>query len=352
MSGGEALGVIAVQSERPDCFTDEDMRLLTLLANQSSGAIRNAQTFEATQERARQLRLINDVSRQVTAIQPLPDLFRQIVTLIQDAFGYYAVNIFIVDDVSGTIQLKASSHESLAPDDLILAPGQGLVGWVWSNVKPVIAPNVAEDERFMHTVTLAATRSEICVPLTVQGRVMGVLDVQSNRLDAFGSDDTFMLETLAPARAAIQEAQTYDAERRGAERINAMTEVARALVSISISTTCWMSGRSGERHRMTAFTCFCASVTGCSAAEQCPQRRWALEKLSYDISGPGIIPWVAREGQPRWIGNVSEDEAYIVGPGVEDTLSEMIPIRMGSHVLGVSTFRARRPTHLPTRTSS
>ena len=75
--------MIAVQSERPNDFTDEDMRLLTLLANQASAAIRNAQIFEATQERARQLRLINDVSRQVTAVQPLPDLFRQIVTLIQ-----------------------------------------------------------------------------------------------------------------------------------------------------------------------------------------------------------------------------------------------------------------------------
>lgn len=341
MSGGEALGVIAVQSERPDCFTDEDMRLLTLLANQSSGAIRNAQTFEATQERARQLRLINDVSRQVTAIQPLPDLFRQIVTLIQDAFGYYAVNIFIVDDVSGTIQLKASSHESLAPDDLILAPGQGLVGWVWSNVKPVIAPNVAEDERFMHTVTLAATRSEICVPLTVQGRVMGVLDVQSNRLDAFGSDDTFMLETLASQLAlAIQEAQTYDAERRQTERINAMTEVARALVSILniddlLDEVVDLVNDHLGYDRVHLFLRIGDRLVFRSGSGV-HSGRWALEKLSYDISGPGIIPWVAREGQPRWTGNVSEDEAYIVGPGVEDTLSEMtIPIRMGSHVLGV-----------------
>ncbi len=341
MSGGEALGVIAVQSERPNCFTDEDMRLLTLLANQSSGAIRNAQTFEATQERARQLRLINDVSRQVTAIQPLPDLFRQIVTLIQDAFGYYAVNIFIVDEAAGTIQLQASSHESLSPDDLILAPGQGLVGWAWTNVKPVIAPNVAEDERFMHTVTLDATRSEICVPLAVQKRVMGVLDVQSNRLDAFGSDDVFMLETLASQLAlAIQEAQTYDAERRQTERINAMTEVARALVSIldiddlldevvDLVTDHLGYDRVHLFLRIGDRLVF-RSGSGVHSG------RWALEKLSYDIDGAGIIPWVAREGQPRWSGNVHDDEWYIVGPGVEDTLSEMtIPIRMGSHILGV-----------------
>ena len=341
MSGGEAVGVIGVQSERPNSFTDEDMRLLTLLANQASGAIRNAQTFEATQERARQLRLINDVSRQVTAIQPLPDLFRQIVTLIRDAFGYYAVNIFILDEATGAIQLKASSHESLAPDDLILSPGQGLVGWTAANVKPVIAPNVAEDERFLPTAALDATRSEICVPLTIQKRVMGVLDIQSNRLDAFGSDDIFLLETLASQLAlAIQEAQTYDAERRQTERINAMTEVARALVSIldiddlldevvDLVTDHLGYDRVHLFLRIGDRLVF-RSGSGVHSG------RWALEKLSYDINNGGIIPWVAREGKPRWTGNVHEDEWYVIGPGVEDTLSEMtIPIRMGSHVLGV-----------------
>ena len=82
-------------------------------------------------------------------------------------------------------------------------------------------------------MALSATQSEIAVPLRLQDRVLGVLDVQSNRLDAFGNDDVFTLETLAGQLAlALQEAEAYDAERRQTERINAMTEVARALVSI------------------------------------------------------------------------------------------------------------------------
>lgn len=349
ISGGDVLGVIAVQSERPNCFTDEDMRLLTLLANQASGAIRNAQTFEAIQERARQLRLINDVSRQVTAIQPLPDLFRQIVTLIRNAFGYYAVNIFIVDEKTDLIQVKASSHEQIAPDTLVLEHGKGLVGWCASSRQTVLAPNVSEDEHFLPYLTLEATRSEICVPLAVQNRVLGVLDVQSNRIDAFDSDDAFMLETLAGQLGlAIQEAQTYDAVRRQTERINAMTEVARAVVSIldiddlldevvDLVTDHLGYSRVHLFLRVGDRLVF-RSGSGVHSG------RWALEKLSYGINSNGLIPRVARESQPLISGNVLQDEWYVVGPGVEDTMSEMaVPLRIGPHTLGVFDIQSTEP---------
>ena len=340
ISGGTTLGVLAVQSDRPNAFSDEDMRLLTLLANQASAAIRNAQTFEAAQERARQLRLINDVSRQITAIQPLPDLLRQIVTLIHEAFGYYAVSIFILDDHTHTIRLKASSHQPFSAGDLTLGPDQGLVGWAAANRKTTLSPNVSEDERYLPTATLDATRSEIAVPLVVQQRVMGVLDVQSNRLDAFGNDDVFTLETLAGQLAiALQEAETYHAERRQSERINAMTEVARALVSILniddlLDEVVDLVTENLGYDRVHLFLRVGDRIAFRSGSGV-HSGRWALEKLAYEINADGIIPRVARTGQPEISGNVQADNGHI-GPGVEDTQSEMtVPIRIGSHILGV-----------------
>jgi phosphoserine phosphatase RsbU/P len=341
ISAGSVLGVIAIQSDRPNSFNDEDMRLLTLLANQASSPLRNAQTFEATQEQARQLQLINDVSRQITATQPLPDLFRQIVTQIREAFGYYAVNIFIPAPKTGTIVLKASSHAKLNPDDIVLRRDQGLVGWALTHAQPALAPNVSADERYLATVTLEATRSEICVPLITQNRVLGVLDVQSNRLDAFDTDDVFTLETLSGQLAiAIQEAQSYDAERRQTERVNAMTEVARALVSIldiddlldevvDLVTDHLGYGRVHLFLRVGDRLVF-RSGSGVHSG------RWALEKLAYDIQAEGLIPKVARTGQPLYSGDVHAEPNYHPGPGMEDTQSEMaVPIRMGSHILGV-----------------
>ncbi|MCZ2096114.1 MAG: GAF domain-containing protein [Anaerolineae bacterium] len=349
IAGGTALGVIAVQSDQPNSFSPEDHRLLTLLANQASGAIRNAQTFEATQERARQLRLINDVTRQIVAIQPLPDLFRQIVTLIHDAFGYYAVSIFIADEKTRRIELRASSHESFERALLALEPGQGMIGWVAVHAETALAPNVAEDPRFLPHAVLDATRSEIGVPLTVQQRVLGVLDVQSNRLDAFGPDDIFLLETLAGQLAiAIQEAQTYDAERRQTERVNAMTDVARALVSIlniddlldevvDLVTDHLGYDRVHLFLRVADRLVF-RSGSGVHSG------RWALERLAFALDDDGVIAWVAREGQPKVSGNVQGDAWYLTGPDLADTRSEMtVPIRIGGHVLGVFDIQSTEP---------
>ncbi|MBN1563404.1 MAG: GAF domain-containing protein, partial [Anaerolineae bacterium] len=341
ISGGSTLGVIAVQSARPNEFNDEDMRLLTLLANQASAAIRNAQTFEATQERARQLRLINDVSRQVTAVQPLPDLFRQIVTLIRDAFGYYAVNMFIVNEQQQKAVCKASSHTEFAAMGLKLGFGQGLVGWSAQHKQTTLSPQVSQDERYLPTLALDATQSEIAVPLMVQDKVLGVLDVQSNRPDAFGNDDIFMLETLAGQVAiALQEAETYHAERRQTERINAMVEVARAVVSnldindILDEVVDLVSENLGY-DRVHVFLRV-GNRLAFRSGSGVHSGRWALEKLAYGINSNGIIPRVARTGQSAISSDVQQDEFYLIGPGVEDTRSEMaVPIRIGAQILGV-----------------
>ncbi len=142
---GDVIGVIAVQSDDPDAFTDEDLRLLNVLANQASGAIRNAQLFEQTRESARQLRLINEVSRQITAVQPMPDLQRQIVTSLHDTFQFYAVSIFLYDVISHTVKMGASSHDEFAARTLSLLPGQGMIGWTYANAHTRYAPNVAAD---------------------------------------------------------------------------------------------------------------------------------------------------------------------------------------------------------------
>lgn len=349
ISGGDTLGLIAVQSARSNAFTDEDTRLLTLLANQASAAIRNAQTFEATQERARQMRLINDVTRQVTAVQPLPDLFRQIVTLIHDAFGYYAVNIFTIHEQHQKVVCKASSHAEFAAAGLKLDFGQGLVGWAAQSRQTAVAPNVSDDERYQPALALDATRSEIAVPLKAQNNLLGVLDVQSNRPDAFGNDDAFMLETLAGQIAmALQEAETYHAERRQTERVNALVDLARAVVSnldiddILDEVVDLVSENLGY-DRVHLFLRV-GNRLAFRSGSGVHSGRWALEKLAYGINSNGMIPRVARTGQPMISSDVLQDEFYLTGPGVEDTRSEMtVPIRIGSHILGVFDIQSTEP---------
>lgn len=346
---GDVIGVITVQSDEPDAFSEENFRLLNVLANQAAGALRNAQLFEQAKDRARQLRLINEISRQITAIQPVNDVLRQAVNAIHDTFGYYAVSIFLYDATSHTVRMGASSHEEFEARKLSLLPGQGMVGWVYANARTLNAPDVAADPHYQPVSVLRQTRSEISVPLAIEQRVLGVLDVQSDHLNTFNADSVSTLEALAGQLAlALQESQTYDAERRQAERVNAMADASRAVVSIlniddlldevvDLVTDYFgydrvhLFLRSGDR---VVFR----SGSGVHSG------KWAIDHLSYHIDDNGFVPCVARNGQPLVSGEVFTDVHYVPGPGVEDSRSEMtVPIRIGQRVLGVFDIQSTQP---------
>ncbi|NDJ84874.1 MAG: GAF domain-containing protein [Chloroflexi bacterium] len=350
VAGGTVIGITAAQSHVPRAFTQEDLRRMTVLASQAAGAIHNAQLFETARAQATRLRLIFKVSRQITAVQPLKDLFQQIVSLIQQTFGYYAVNIFTIDQESQKITLGASTSASQDFRNIRLELGQGLVGWAAEHKRNALVRDVSQDERYLWTAGLEATRSEMAVPLISDEQVLGVLDIQSNRLDAFDKEDLFTMNTLAGQLAiAIQESFTYDQERRQSERLNALIEAARAMVSI-LDTSRLLDEvveliddyfgydrvhlflREGDHHVVFR------------AGSGLHTKRWKTESLAYALTDRGFIPWVARHGRPLVSGDIHTDDRYIPGAGLEDTISEMtVPIQMGNHLLGVLDLQSPKP---------
>ncbi len=339
--GGDVLGVMAIHSDQPDAFTEEALRLLTVLSGQAAGAIRNAQLYEQERKRADQLRVIGEVAKQITAVQPMPDLFRQIVTLVHDTFQYYSVSILTRDERTGDIKLRASSHQEFNKRSLALKPGEGLIGWAYAHAQTVNSPDVTSDARYVHLSVLEHTQSEIAVPLSMDKRVLGILDVQSDQKNAFKPEDVFTLESLAGQLAiALHEAQTYDAERRQSERINAMAEASRAVVSILdindlLDEVVDLVADYFGYDRVHLFLRSGTQVVFRSGSGV-HSGKWAIEHLAYDIEAEGFVPWVARSAQPLVSGDVQHEERYRPGPGVEDSRSEMtVPICMGQRVLGV-----------------
>ncbi|GAB4570447.1 MAG: hypothetical protein Kow0077_04580 [Anaerolineae bacterium] len=341
VAGGTPIGVIAVQNELPGAFSEDDLRLLMVLTNLAAGAIQNAQLFEQTQARNRQLQLVSEVSQQVVAAQPLADLFEQIVTLIQRTFGYYVTNLFTLDEKDKVLRLQASTHPTFRQRFIQLPLGTGLVGWAAQYGAIAMAADVHHDHRYFDDGILNETRAEIAVPLVVERRVLGVLDVQSNQVGAFTQDDANVLETLASQVAlAIQEAETYAAERRQRERLNALTEASRAVVSILniddlLDEVVDLLADYFGFDRTHIFLLDDNRIVF-RAGSGTHSERWAIDGLSYEIDGPGIIPRSLRTLQPVICSDVRDDPDYIPSPELEDTRSEMvIPIRMGAQTFGV-----------------
>ncbi|MCA9936282.1 MAG: SpoIIE family protein phosphatase [Ardenticatenaceae bacterium] len=232
ISGESVLGIVAAQSTQPNRFKEEDLRRLMILANQAGAAIANAQLFEQVQMRAAHLELVRKIARQANAVQDLEEIFSQVVQLTQEMFGFHAVHIFGIDEVTGESVLKASSSTQ-QPDSLRLKPQQGIVGTAVSSRQTIIANNTREDGRYYPgNEKNDRTLSEIAVPLLVNERVLGVLDVHSDSVGTFTPSEQTVLEALAAEVAsAIHQARQLANQQERAWLTTAQLQVAAALSS-------------------------------------------------------------------------------------------------------------------------
>ncbi|HUW13207.1 MAG TPA: ATP-binding protein, partial [Anaerolineae bacterium] len=212
-------------------FGRADLDLLVAFANQAATAIENARLFEAQQRRAEQFRLISEVGRQMVAILDIDHLLAEIVRLVSEILGYYLVGIGLVEGDEVVIHTGVGPYfETPGREPLRLKLGEeGIVGWVASTGELLLAPDVSREPRYYHVSGIPQTGSELAVPLRIKDRVLGVLDVQSRRLDAFDQSDVIVVQSLADQAAiAIENARLYDqAQREIADREKLQEETRR-----------------------------------------------------------------------------------------------------------------------------
>ena len=180
------------------------------------------QAEEALAQRVTQLALLNRIGGRLAAMLELDELLAEAVRLVQD-FGYPRVNLFTMDQGGRELHLKASAgifSSPLTPGSR-LGLGQGLVGWVAQHGERLLVDDVTADPRYADSCPdQVADCSELAVPLRVSGEVVGVLDVQSPRLNVFDENDVMVMEILADQIAtAIHNAQLYEAERAARRRL-------------------------------------------------------------------------------------------------------------------------------------
>lgn len=171
------------------------------------------QMESASERRAAQLALINDIGRQIAAVLELDRLLERAASLIREQFGYHHVALFIRDPQHDDLvmQARAGDFVHLFPAHHRLKMGQGLVGWVGRHGETVLANDVDQEPRYINLrPDLIPTRSELSVPIRVGREVVGVLDVQSPHRQAFDENDVLVMETLAAQIAvAIQNARLF-----------------------------------------------------------------------------------------------------------------------------------------------
>jgi len=139
------------------------------------------------------------------------------VRLIQEAFGYYLVEIGLVEGDDVVFRAGAGGDgESQFEGFSIRLDERSITGWVATTGEPLVTPDVSKEPRYVK-MTDTATRSELVVPIKAKGQVAGVINVESDHLDAFDESDLTVLQALAhQAASAIENARLYEQAQQAA----------------------------------------------------------------------------------------------------------------------------------------
>jgi GAF domain-containing protein/HAMP domain-containing protein len=199
-------------------------RMLERLENLQTGLEEQVATrTDQLRRSATQLQMAARIARDAADFQDINTLLSQIVNIISEQFGFYHTGIFLIDDSGEYVELQAASSEGgkrmLARGHRLAVGQQGIVGAAAYQNRPRIAMDVGADKTFIKNPDLPMTRSEAAVPLTVHGKVIGVLDIQSTEQSVFATSDVEVFQILADQIAlAIQNArliaESGDAIRR------------------------------------------------------------------------------------------------------------------------------------------
>ncbi len=214
VSRARPLGTLFVVSSEYHEFSQPDVELLVSIGSQIGVAIENARFFEAEQHRAEQFRLIAKVGHQITSILDIEEVLEQVVSLVQRAFDYYHVAIGLVEGDEVVYRVGAGrlweGKAFYGRPRRLKVGGEGLSGWVAATGEPLLVPDVSQEPRYIW-MRPSETRSELCLPIMVKGQVVGVLDVQSEHLNAFDTTDLAVLQSLAhQTGTAIENTRLYE----------------------------------------------------------------------------------------------------------------------------------------------
>ncbi len=183
--------------------------------------------------RVNQLTIINKISRAVTSILQPEALMEEFSKAIADGLGYPIVMVLLWNGDSRDIAVKAGYGKDIGRVSKDLRPKlkEGIIGHAAYFLETLVTGDVDADPRYIRG-SVPSTKSEIAVPLTYRGELLGVLDIQSDHRNAFTKNDVTVLEMLGDIlSAALINARTFSDLK---ERENALSALDRISKQISM----------------------------------------------------------------------------------------------------------------------
>ncbi len=355
---GNLLGILAVERPENHPFTLEEIEILQGKVSFAALAMQVNRQVALKNWRYDQLSLVRSVSSQIANVTNLDELCKRVTNLIQCSFDYYHVSIFTVDQKKEELQFRASSLECEPNIENPLQSikfGEGLVGTAAVTGKELIVRDTEKEPLYRYYEGLPLTKSEVVLPLVVEKRVLGVLDIQTDKTDAFHENDMLVLRSLADNIAlAVEGARLYSRLETRADQMSAVAEIGYALSSILDLDVLLKEVVSVIQKRFSIPFVYIFTVHSgrrkvvFQAGSGTHVKNLKVNSFAFELDSPiGIIPHVARTGKAVMANDVSIEPLYKpskIHP--RRTKSELvIPLNFGNDTLGVLDLQSDQLNH-------
>ena len=172
-------------------------------------------------DRTKALATSAEVSRRLAAILDPRQLASEVVNEVRSAFDYYYAQIYLLDEAGENLVIAGGTGEAgstMLARGHSVPKGRGLVGRAADANASVLVPDVSQEEGWLPNELLPETKAEAAVPIAVGDQVLGVLDVQHDRVNGLTEEDVTLLESLAGQVAiSLRNARSYEQSRAQAE---------------------------------------------------------------------------------------------------------------------------------------
>lgn len=220
---GETYGALVAfaEAERP-AFEPRDRDMLSKLATFAAIAIDNARHFRDEQHQIRQLKTLSALAGEMAQLRSARELFSTAVRIIHHEFGFEHVSVLLLDQDRAELVLEAVAPEPPQPNAFELGYRQsidvGILGHVARSGRPYLAQDTAIDELFHTVENWDQAKSELVLPIRVEGRIVGVINLETQRSHAFQETDLEVIQALSDLIGVGLENARLVEDSRQAER--------------------------------------------------------------------------------------------------------------------------------------
>lgn len=318
------IGVLNIESPDINAFDEDDARLLQSLADQAAIAVRNAQSYET-------VKILHEIDNSILSAST--DIKSTLQTILFGAIRLtHATHggVMLIDGDYLENAATTTSIEDLAQTRVAIT--DSIAGLACQRKKPVLVPDVSKESLYKRVSKTKQMCSELAVPMLDKKRVLGVINLESTRLDAFDENHKQLLVTLAgQAAIAIKNARSRQRLEmlRGVDRamLTSASDLADTLNEILRGSLLLLNAKYGNLLLLDGIELVIEATTTTPAEDEIGLRL----PIADSISG---IPVLTKK--PVIISDVDQEDKYYRVLKDEHMRSEIVvPLRENGHVFGV-----------------